>query len=588
MNPTIDFDNYNNLFLSPRSNSSLNELEEISEFESLISKPHSTPTVIFRPWEQIPFTESPLSDDTTSVQLSGRIFRSLTSPSLDEPNIFSKDQLNWYNNRISKLLEENDFLEALSELEKMRDSGLCPAADLLNTILKHCLNQEYIEGALEVLDTIEELNDPSSDVEPYQLIITFCCRTQNLVQALQCFNRMKLRVAPNERICHLILELCLHHKEKNQAHEILNTMATLGFKPSLMDYSKLLYLHVNDKGDQAILELIERMRTDEIEMDLVCYNHLLSFYSNHNNSEEVENIFKKLKKLGIKPDYITHAIYIDFLVRINRVDSAAIYINKELPNLKELKTNEGGLLDVHSLSHGHAFILVRKFLSGPFSQSFEYPIKLVTGRGLHSKKKKLYAMSNYLRKKIKKHLPKYETRTDDKNRGILLIYPAPDTHSKARSQKKSAVRISVEADSVNFTENTFQQKLEENISPMEPSPVGRTTEPLAESLENDSIQSSLTTASDCAEINVKHEPAPPSKRSLAQSAPGNLIPFVSAQRKLRNSLEKTKNLNSKNLNRTIAVASTISLAIAAGMFVIFNKDINDFLNRFKPNFFPGF
>ena len=368
------------------------------------------------------------SSDTASKQSTQKSkIQKVSSSRLESSHTV---QLENYNKTIIEFLNENKPDRALNVLRNIIRAGLEPNETSYITFLNYYLKQNQEKEALRFLKNIENIPDWSKSTYPYMLMMEFYCKEKN-EKIFQILKRMNQHhVVFDERVYNTLLNFYVRLNNKVEAYKILNEMLRLDLKVNIKDYTTIMKLHLYDKSDKEILSLIDQMESHNTSMDIFAFNALIHHYLNNDNIDKAKGIRKRMKISGIKPNEVTYSFFIDFFVRTEKFEVASLYINKRLIHKKQLKVNQQGQFDVHGLSHGTAFILLRNLLNSPF-QNLKFPVKVVTGKGIHSRQEKMFNMRNYIADKIAKYLPKYTCKADSRNEGLLYIYPAVESSVKS-------------------------------------------------------------------------------------------------------------------------------------------------------------
>lgn len=132
------------------------------------------------------------------------------------------------------------------------------------------------------------------------------------------------------------------------------------------------------------------------EANVYVYSDFMYVAKENNNLEDAINAYNEAKKRSLT-NRITHNIAIDILLKLGRPEEAKGIFDKHiLPSLSD----NFEVFDLHDLSHGAAKCFIDHILkTGKKNQK----IRIITGRGSHSKSNELSEMRNLCRDYIEKN-----------------------------------------------------------------------------------------------------------------------------------------------------------------------------------------
>ena len=116
----------------------------------------------------------------------------------------------------------------------------------------------------------------------------------------------------------------------------------------------------------------------------------------------------------VQPNEVSYNSLINLLVKVKEIQRA-----KEMFEFKfqmENLINDKNELNLHHFSHGTAWIAILQFLE----MAKEWPLTIITGKGLHSQRE-LYEMRDYILEKIAKDFPNLTAEVTTYNEGRIII-----------------------------------------------------------------------------------------------------------------------------------------------------------------------
>ena len=179
--------------------------------------------------------------------------------------------------------------------------------------------------------------------------------------------------------------------------------------PLVISYNTQINHEIKNNKVDVAWQLIEKMKEAGLKPNSHSFNPFLNFYVKKGNEIEIENVLKRMSNEKISSNSVTYRLLIDFYVNTDRFEKANFLFNKVKPTL------DFGQIDLHGLSHGLAYMVVRNCLN---SNQFDI-LTVITGRGSHSTHD-LVKMKEFIKKQIGDHHKDYKCQ-DVENPGVLKI-----------------------------------------------------------------------------------------------------------------------------------------------------------------------
>ncbi|KAF9113602.1 hypothetical protein BGX27_001192 [Mortierella sp. AM989] len=174
----------------------------------------------------------------------------------------------------------------------------------------------------------------------YSILITGCCKTSNLHDALHYYHEMNnYQIDPDVTICSRLIQLYLEHHQPESARHMLLLMRNTRMEVSVHTYTMMIDYMSSIKNIRSALRYYQEMLDAGIQPDVHCYTVLINAHIRSDNYAACDTTFEQMVKAGIQPslETLTSMLHAHSLQgNIDRVRSfwAAITDMGLLPDIK--------------------------------------------------------------------------------------------------------------------------------------------------------------------------------------------------------------------------------------------------------------
>jgi pentatricopeptide repeat protein len=218
-----------------------------------------------------------------------------------------------------------------------------------------------------------------------------------------------------------------------------------------------LQLHANEGNFEKVLRVYENIKKNPAELNVSTYILLLKCCSKSHNLKQAIKLFNEMPRMNVTPDVMIYSILLhmccknedlvkgckvfllmlqqdlspskiiygelfDLLVRKGRLKDA-----RELFEISKLKNElintqisyaSTMVIDCHGLSHATACLFLADYLD---NHPKVLLVKIVTGKGLHSKEGPLFQMKDKVKDFIFENYPECLVEDDYYNEGVVWL-----------------------------------------------------------------------------------------------------------------------------------------------------------------------
>ncbi|WP_420420735.1 hypothetical protein [Simkania sp.] len=181
----------------------------------------------------------------------------------------------------------------------------------------------------------------------------------------------------------------------DKAEQTLALFNRHGFRPSLVNYTKMINAYGRSGRLDAAFNIFQTMQRNGMKPTTFQYNALMHQCLQNGQEGRVFNLFHEMRQNWVMPNKITHIHLISANVNLRNMTRARQifrdYIGMPNASMRSGKPH----VDCHGLSPQAAFVQLTEFLSSHHGE----PFSVIVGQGLHSKGK--FQMKEYMLEKLK-------------------------------------------------------------------------------------------------------------------------------------------------------------------------------------------
>ena len=357
-------------------------------------------------------------------------------------------------NSLFDLYGKLSLVNKVEELyEEMKKHNVERNIKTYTSILYAYVKQGNEEKAHKIIEEMQ--NDGiEPNAQACTCLLALYIRNRHVEPAEKIFAEMNEKFPLSVKILNTILYLyAVNCVNKEKAHEIMKRY-TGDVQPDVKTYR--IWLKMYEKENLTADELTNELRNSTgLKPNSKFYNVLVTFLAQKSQEEEVDLLVKKMEAEKINFDRCTLFSLIDLKVSKRKfMEANTIFEQMEIDErIKE--ENHRKIIDLHDLSHGAAYVKLRRFLCSP--EVSTQPFTVITGKGLHSRKEKMFEMQRYIQKRLKENHPEFSIIKEE---GKITIHP-PLAKKREREKVKKATSIKKndEPAKTRKVSNTAQQKL---------------------------------------------------------------------------------------------------------------------------------
>lgn len=229
-----------------------------------------------------------------------------TTSKVIKPDIYTYTTLikglkNSYNNNTLSNNNEKHFnkiIEIYSDIKNNKIENLKVDEFLINSVLDSCVKYEQFETALKIFTEIEKESDITPSVITYSIILKGYSNLGKLDEAIDLYNRMKLKnVKANEVVYDCLLNCAIKCQRVDMMKDIYENMRNDKISANGVIFSTLVKGFNRTKNYNLAFQLFENMSEQQLSRtDIVFFNALLDCCIESNDKAKMIEIYSLIKK----------------------------------------------------------------------------------------------------------------------------------------------------------------------------------------------------------------------------------------------------------------------------------------------------
>ncbi|KAG0368653.1 hypothetical protein BC939DRAFT_443214 [Gamsiella multidivaricata] len=205
---------------------------------------------------------------------------------------------------------------------------------------------------------------------PYSILITGCCKRNNLHDALHYYHQMNsFRIDPDATICSRLIQLYLEHHQLDNAQQMLRVMRSSRMEVSVHTYTMLIDYMSSIMDHRGALRYYQEMLDAGIKPDVHCYTVLINAHMRAGKYAACDLTYDQMIKTGVQPTIKT----LTSMVNIHSIQD----------NVEKVKEYWGAMLDMGLLPDIISFtVLMRTYGQQGNVEMVEFIYKEINRRNL--------------------------------------------------------------------------------------------------------------------------------------------------------------------------------------------------------------
>ena len=220
---------------------------------------------------------------------------------------------------------------------------------------------------------------------------------------------------PDSNTIQSLLKMCIGNKDVVTANQVIEIINSGKVYIGMDTFNLMIKLYLSVEAIDSAYYILNHLNEKNLNPNIYIYNTFLAYFRKKIDLIQAYHIIDKMKANGVEPDVLSHQFLIDIHVEMKQFDKANDCIKKRgiEPQI------QGRVLDLHILSHGTVYMMVRNWLE---IHKEVKELHIITGIGWNSVNNELFAMKKYILDKIEEFHSEYYVEDTAFTGSLILRY----------------------------------------------------------------------------------------------------------------------------------------------------------------------